>query len=556
MAVSADQEPKTRTATRHAVIMTATAIIMMLLIRLWLYLSGSISFDSDEAILGLMARHIMSGRDFPLFFYGQRYMGALDAYLTVPLFSLFGQTVGAMRLLQALLYAGVIAVWARLSWRMSPRIESLVIMLVMMALPPVLITLYTASTLGNYVETLLFGGVLLLLGWHLIMDADAPLWLWLVSGLIAGLAWWSMALIVGVLLPLALVGLLHRRQTMPWLGIGVGLAGFLVGALPWWWGLLTSFQTTAGDLVSSRYGVQITFWERLFNLIFLNFTALVGLRPPWSVAWIALPVGILLLGVYGLSAWIEARGVFAEHVSAERQVQVGTLTGGLLVIPLLFLFTSFGVDPTGRYMLPLYPLLSVLVADAVPRFFDRNRVSFRAYGVPVLLVLIAGFNGWGVLRGALENPPGLSTQFDEVTRLPHEYDQVLIDFMDMRGITHAYSSYWVTFRFAFLTGDRLTFSPLLQDKESLVYTYGYDRYPAYTLAVLASENPAYISANLPELDARLRDRFDALGIMYSVEKVGPYTVFYDLSEHIAPPQLDIYSGDPGDPPSYIEEALR
>ncbi len=556
MAASEDQETKTRIVMRQAVVMTTAAIVVMLVIRAGLHFAGSISFDSDEAILGLMARHILHGRGFPLFFYGQRYMGALDAYLAVPLFALSGPSVGAMRLLQAVLYAVVIAVYARVSWQVSPRLESLAITLVMLALPPVLITLYTASTLGNYVETLLFGGVLLLLGWRLLLDQGVPLYLWLVAGLIAGLAWWSMALIIGVLLPLGVAGLLHRRRTMPWAGIGMGLTGFLIGALPWWWGLVTSFQVTAGDLVGSRYGVQLTVFERLFNLIFLNLTALVGLRPPWSVVWIALPVGILLMTIYSMAVWLEARDVAPDPVSVKRRLKVGTLAGSLVVIPLLYLLTSFGADPTGRYLLPLYPALAVLVADAVPRFLDRNRVPYRGDVVLVFLILIAGFNGWGVLRSALEDPPGLSTQFDAVTRLPHEYDQDLIGFMDNHGITHAYSNYWVTFRFAFLTGDRLTFSPLLPDKESLIYTYGYDRYPDYTLDVIAAENPAYITANLPELDERLRDRFDVLGITYRVAEVGPYTVFHDLSEHITPPELGIYSGGPGDPPGYIEEALR
>jgi hypothetical protein len=35
-------------------------------------------FNSDEAIVGLMARHMLQG-ERPLFFYGQAYLGSLDA---------------------------------------------------------------------------------------------------------------------------------------------------------------------------------------------------------------------------------------------------------------------------------------------------------------------------------------------------------------------------------------------------------------------------------------------------------------------------------------------
>lgn len=53
-------------------------------------------FDSDQAITGLMAKHLLEGRAFPLFFYGQAYLLAVQAWLAVPFFALFGPTVPAL----------------------------------------------------------------------------------------------------------------------------------------------------------------------------------------------------------------------------------------------------------------------------------------------------------------------------------------------------------------------------------------------------------------------------------------------------------------------------
>jgi len=36
-------------------------------------------FDSDQAVVGLMAKHLSEFRSFPLFFYGQNYMLAVQA---------------------------------------------------------------------------------------------------------------------------------------------------------------------------------------------------------------------------------------------------------------------------------------------------------------------------------------------------------------------------------------------------------------------------------------------------------------------------------------------
>ncbi|HXL36592.1 MAG TPA: hypothetical protein VN954_05260, partial [Ktedonobacteraceae bacterium] len=38
-------------------------------------------FNSDEGTMGIMALHIASRGDHPVFYYGQHFMGTLDAYL-------------------------------------------------------------------------------------------------------------------------------------------------------------------------------------------------------------------------------------------------------------------------------------------------------------------------------------------------------------------------------------------------------------------------------------------------------------------------------------------
>jgi len=54
-------------------------------------------FDSDQAIIGLMAKHLIEGRAFPLFFYGQAYMLGVEAWLAAPFFLVGGATVTVLR---------------------------------------------------------------------------------------------------------------------------------------------------------------------------------------------------------------------------------------------------------------------------------------------------------------------------------------------------------------------------------------------------------------------------------------------------------------------------
>jgi hypothetical protein len=55
-------------------------------------------FDSDQAVLGLMAKHLSELRTFPLFVYGQHYILGVQSWLAAPVFLLAGPTVFALRL--------------------------------------------------------------------------------------------------------------------------------------------------------------------------------------------------------------------------------------------------------------------------------------------------------------------------------------------------------------------------------------------------------------------------------------------------------------------------
>src|SRR5262245_52090017 len=55
-------------------------------------------FDSDQAIFGLMAKHIAELRAFPVFMYGQTYILAVQAWLAAPFFVVAGASVAALKL--------------------------------------------------------------------------------------------------------------------------------------------------------------------------------------------------------------------------------------------------------------------------------------------------------------------------------------------------------------------------------------------------------------------------------------------------------------------------
>lgn len=70
---------------------TASLIIMLLAVMArGLYLVY-INLDADMAVTGLMGRHILQGH-CPIFFYGQPFCGAIEAYLAAAIFALLGSS--------------------------------------------------------------------------------------------------------------------------------------------------------------------------------------------------------------------------------------------------------------------------------------------------------------------------------------------------------------------------------------------------------------------------------------------------------------------------------
>src|SRR5947208_7119398 len=60
--------------------------------------AGESHFDSDQAVTGLMAKHLSEGRAFPIFWYGQTYMLGVEAWLAAPLMLFLGASVTALKL--------------------------------------------------------------------------------------------------------------------------------------------------------------------------------------------------------------------------------------------------------------------------------------------------------------------------------------------------------------------------------------------------------------------------------------------------------------------------
>jgi len=541
-------------------------------LKLALLATDAVPFNSDEAVVGLMARHIRQG-ERPAFFYGQAYLGSLDAWLVAIAFSIFGQSVSSIRLVQIALFAGTLITTYQVARRFGLDAWTSRLAAMLMGLPPTLLTLYTTATLGGYGETLLFGNILILIAFSIGApvgrhpyagqapflpwgvqkvfppqldcggssataagtvtqhpDANrAQFMRWGVLGFIAGFTFWTFGLILIYLIPLS-IWLLVRHRLAAWREYIVAAAGFVVGSAPWWLAIAQLGGSVVTELAGAAVAGTVTapVWldsvgVRLINFFVFGLSAWMGLRYPWSPEFVIPVIGVAVLAIYA-----------AAHAAAIRHAS-GILWGMIGVLLLTYLITPFGGDPSGRYFLPLYLPLSIFTAMLLARL----RGVWHGRLVGLLVALIIGYNVAGSTLAATQQPPGITTQFDRVTWIDHDRNQELIDFLLAHNETHGYTNYWVAYPIAFLSGEQIVGAARLPYHLDLSYTRRDDRYPPYSQAVAESLRAFYITTNHPRLDGLIRDRLWALGVTFDEKTIGSYHIFYGLSRKVEPEELGL-----------------
>ncbi|MHB8055926.1 MAG: hypothetical protein ACYDH3_11835, partial [Candidatus Aminicenantales bacterium] len=183
-----------------------------LFVRLPYLIYWDLFYNSDTAVLGLMARHFLRG-DFSLYYWGEAYYGALDPFLLAPLFKAFGATPAVSQWLPFVISLAVLWLYYRYLRLVLDFRSAYLATLAFALVPPAFfqITLWVY----NYSFLLLFGII------HLIFFARFRqgerrkefLFLW---GLAAGFSWYYFRLIAVFWAALILTAVVARIGPEEW----------------------------------------------------------------------------------------------------------------------------------------------------------------------------------------------------------------------------------------------------------------------------------------------------------------------------------------------------
>src|ERR1700693_3849773 len=215
-------------------------IALATLLRIVLIAWGWPHSNADVDTMGIMATHIASKGEHPIFFYGQNYMGTLEAYLGVAFFRLFGISVFSLRL-GTVLFFGLFLVMMYCLTSLLYTKKLALITLALLSLGSSIMLYTEISGVSGYPELLFFGSLSMLLASWLALSYDqysSPnrrLWRSIAYGcwgLVAGLGFWSDFLMLSFILVSGLLLLLFCWRELLKGAVLIVVIGLVIGAFP------------------------------------------------------------------------------------------------------------------------------------------------------------------------------------------------------------------------------------------------------------------------------------------------------------------------------------
>jgi hypothetical protein len=514
-----------------AMILVAAAIVAG---RLPFLLHASRFFDSDEAVEGLMARHVLAG-EFPFYLWGQRYKGVPEVYLSAAAFHFWpaaaspgAGNVIALKTVTLLGFALYACLDFRLLTKLFSRRVAWIATAFLIAGPPSLV-FWSLSGSAEIVMTLL-AGTSLLLGLSAWRRSGSRAGL-VMAGVSLGLGLWIQQYVLYYVAAAALAAIdwsPQGRARIRDFASAADLPGWLrwpihilaaVASLYFMLGL-AAFFGLGFDVRPAGVAITVTHPQKMWWIAAGLLSIAGALLTIGRVArrhtrsWLAPALGFLA----GLAPAIAGRLVAHGYGAPTARMDAAGLASAFpsfagVALPIVFGFRS---PTTERLASPSW--LALVVACTVVLSYarllrtkpDEQRPLFRVFHISLILTPLV-FVGSGAyidaqsyrylmllhaalpvvyavgidsawrmnriagvaLLAALVSIHGLQ-QLDWYRRLePDREAQTIVGCLERGGIRAAWGDYWLSYKLTFLTGERVIVAP----------TSGVDRYPPYTALV-------------------------------------------------------------------------
>lgn len=507
----------------------AVVIIAGMVLRLDFMQASGFVIDSDEAIVGLMAKHLLEGASVPVFYYGQHYMGSLEPLCVAFAFALFGISSFTLQLVPLIFSAVLIGVVYRLGREVSGPVAGRVAAL-LCAFPPAALVVWSFKARGGFVELLVIGALALLftVRWFRkgATDMKYPALIWF----LLGLGWWvnnQIIFFIGAISVFGTLRVLHawRKSQVSAKQIsvlsGVCLGAFLLGSLPYW-----TYNVSRGFPSLGMFGFA-PFNELSGYVAGLFTTALpiiLGAKKFWESDATFGGSTLLVYAVYlvlsGGLVYVRRRKIVdLLHGTIDRVEPIELFGFFIAFTCVVFSISSFGwLSQAPRYLLPLYVGLFVLVGYCVKLVHGRSRLL-----ASLIVALLVGIDLASCYAGG-RALPGEPVVFkgERVSRDHRE----LLHVLEELKISKVRTNYWIGYRLAFESKERVTFRVLHEPRQI--------RIPEYQLLPSGTRPYQLPFVLVPAEREVIAKGLTALGYSFKERAASGYVVIYDLKRPEVP----------------------
>jgi hypothetical protein len=509
---------------RHPYALLAVSLFLAVVVRTLLVIFTHAMIDGDEALVGIQAERILRGSR-PVYFYGQPYMGSLEAYLAAAIFFFTGPSSWALRVVPTLLALPLVYLTWRLARallptgsRATPLLAGLAALFA--AVPPLYDAVAEMRTWGGQIEIYIVTLALLLATVELarrLREGAGAFELarrWAVLGFLAGLGIWINPLVSYALAACAvwlLPPLVQRVRACPpeVISLVAFVPGLALGGLPAWIYaaqhhaenlLVFVQQPSVSPAVSGAARHGRLFLGAAITARYLSCDApqvLDGSVPGGSPGTLALHLLLLLppLAATGAALWLLLRRGEALLRLGMPLLYAGVVTAVFCLGTSAWAATkACAMDWAGRYAVPLVLVepFVLLALFAVPRVWNALRrqpapsiVSQRHWwSVALAVLVIAGTLQFGSYWLAAPTSLFQSPYYRNIAL----DNRQLLDYLSAHDIRAAWANHWLGNIVTFETNGRT----VTADYYDQVYLNGIHRPPGALESVMAANRPSFI----------------------------------------------------------------
>jgi hypothetical protein len=474
---------------------------------------------SDETTVGLMGLRVMAG-DFPVFFFGQNFMGSLEAYLGGSFFYFWGPSPSTLVFLPVF-FSLLFLFLLYLSTKAFLDSKTAQWSIASLSIPPLFLLGWAHEARLHYHFVLIFGHFLLLITHKIVYRNGTPFTkrlLFILLGLLSGVAWWTNYLSITYFLPIAFFLFLKDKKILFSKNILWLILCFLIGGSPLWvYNIFHQFPIMG--ITNPVSGSN--WWPYLRDFLVNALPIILGLLPPlnqdkldYSVYWIIGPIFGISFVYYLYKYRRSLTGIILLRFPEKKGGEILVLI--FLVNIALNLFTHYGIrlsDNDQKYLFPLYTALPVFLAVFL---LDLKKfssgLSWGLLGIILFSNLMGDLrhDGWVIL-----NRKQVS-EYQEKEKIKIR----LIDFLKKNELDRSYYG---------SEGASLTF----KSKEAIIFAHPYQEgCLKYADLVDASRKPVYISHGE---DKVFEENMKALGGSYrKIRATDGHLIYSDF----IPPRQD------------------